>query len=287
MSPWPRLASALALLSVFAWTLVPRASGDDTRDTAVEAWIAASGSRFAAEDWTAALEPTRALVERFPTQQVYADRLARIYAHLGKPVQEAAAWEQFVKSAATPEDACPALPQAYQRAGDENAALGAFERCRDFDPSSAEGWFFLGQAYRRAGRDAESVATFRNAVRVDPQHADSRVGLAGGLLRAGEAAEALAVIEPMVSYDPLNADVHLMRGLALLRLDRRVDARASLERAHALDDDYVDVLMALGMLEYADGRMPLARGHFTRAASLAPERERELAVWLARTEPAR
>ena len=283
MSPWPRLLSALALGWVFAWALVPGAT-PSRGDEEVEGWILASRDAFGAGQWEAALAPTRALVERFPTQQVYSDRLARIYFHMDKPVDEAAAWEQFVTSSATPQDACPALAHAYRRAGDRAASLLAFERCRDFDPMSAEGWFFLGQAYRRARRHDDALHTLREAVRIDPLHADSRVGLAGVLLEAGKPREALEVIGPAVERDGGNPDVHLLQGLALQRLGRRADARRALERAEEITDTYMDVQMALGILDFADGRTRDAHDRFARAMSLDPQRQPELQVWLERTQ---
>jgi tetratricopeptide (TPR) repeat protein len=282
MSPGARLVSALTLASVFSWALVPGAIPDMSAEAEVEGWIRTSRDLFSAEDWTAALVPTLALVDRFPTQQVYAERLANIYRRLDKPVEEASAWEQFVKSAATPQDACPALPRAYQRAGDHTRALLAFERCRDFDPSSAEGWFFLGQAYRLAGRRLDALQTFREAVRVDPLHADSRVGLAATLLAADDAAGSLKAIEPAGVSNPRYADVHLMQGLALMRLGRRTESRAALERALALRDTYPDVHLALGVLDFGDGEPAAAHARFVRADALSPGRA-DVHVWLRRT----
>lgn len=286
MSPWARLVAAATLGWVFAWVLVPGAAPPRGEDAVVEGWIRASRDHFAAGKWGLALTPTQALVDRFPTQQVYSDRLARIYFHLDKPVEEAAAWEQFVKSSSTPEDACPALAQAYVRAGDRAQSMKAFERCRDFDPMSAEGWFFLGQAYRRGGRTEEALATFREAVRIDPLHADSRVGLTGSLLASGDARAALEAIQPAVERDAGNADVHLMQGLALQRLGRRAEARAALDRAHAITDTYVDVHVALGILDFAEGHLAEARSRFERAIALDPRRHVQLQVWLDRTEGA-
>jgi tetratricopeptide (TPR) repeat protein len=283
VSPWARFFSAALLVWVFIRVLSPGAAGSGV-ESAVEERIRSSRDEFAAGRWQAALGPTRALVEQFPTQQVYSDRLARIYFHLGQPVEEAAAWEQFVRSSSTPEDACPAMGQAYLRAGNRDASLHAFERCRDFEPSSAEGWFYLGRAYQREGRQADALQTFRESVRVDPQHADSRVGLAGSLLREGQPRAALEAIEPAIERDPGYADVHLMRGLALLRLGRRGEARTALEHAAGITSTYPDVHLALGMLEYAEGDMSTARQRFTAALTLAPGRRDEVVPWLQRTE---
>jgi len=282
MSPWSRFLSAAALACLFVRALWPGASPGADLD--IDGWIRASREEFGAGRWERALEPTRALVDHFPSQQVYSDRLARIYHELGQPVEEAAAWEQFIRSASTPQDACPALGEAYLRAGRGDASLNAFERCRDFDTASAEAWFYLGQAYRRDGRIDDAIRTFEGALRVDPQHADSRVGLASTRLRLGDPAAALEAIAPAVAHDRTNPDVHLMLGLALLQLGRSADARTALDRALAITDTYVDVHMAMGMVEYAEGRPAAAHGRFARALALSPTRRGEIEPWLQRTQ---
>lgn len=184
MSPISRLIVAIALLATFRWTLLPAAGNDDPPvDAEAQAWMTESRDAFADGRWDDALAPTLALVERFPAQQVYLDRLARIYFGLGRAADEASAWERFVEVSPTPGDACPAMGQAWARAGDRAQALEAFTWCRDLDPKSAEGVYFLGRAYLREGRNQEALDTFREAVRVDPLHDDSRIGLASALLR--------------------------------------------------------------------------------------------------------
>lgn len=287
MSPSARLAAAALLLAVYRWALAPAADAVDTGvDPAVEALMVASRDAFAGRRWADAVEPTRTLVQRFPSQQVYSDRLARTYAALDRPTEEAAAWEQFVRTSPTPEDACPAMGEAYWRAGERERALDAFTRCRDFDPLAADGWYFLGRAYQRDIRHAEALAAFEEAVRVDPLHTDSRVALAGALLRIDRVAEARDVIAPAVDRVRRDPDVHLLLGLAEQRLGRRREARAALERAAALADTYVDVHVALGILDFVEGRRSPARDRFERALALDPARREDLRVWLARVDGA-
>ena len=285
MPPLWRLLAAGALLALFSRALFPGAAAVTVAaDVEAEEWMVASREAFSNTRWEDALAPTRALVERFPSQQVYSDRLARIYYGLGRSADEAAAWEQFVKTSPTPEDACPAIGHAYLRAGDRQASVRAFERCKDFDPTNGELWSFLGRAYQRERRHDEALKAFQEGVRVDPLHSDSRIGLAGAWLIRNDASEALAVIEPAIERVADNPDVHLMHGLALQRLGRREAARTALERAAALSDTYVDVQVALGVLDFTDRRFPDARARFTRALELDPGRRLELQVWLERLD---
>jgi tetratricopeptide (TPR) repeat protein len=92
--------------------------------------------------------------------------------------------------------------------------------------------------------------------------------------------------EPVLTVAYRNPDIFLMAGLAYQRLGRRAEARAALERAAALGDTYTDVHVALGVLEYSEGRVTAARARFDRALALDPGRQAELQVWLDRTAEA-
>jgi tetratricopeptide (TPR) repeat protein len=157
MTPAARLTGGVLVLAVYAWTLAPAppaaapgAPGETGSDAGVEAWIALSTKAFAEGHYADALDPTTKLVERFPSQVVYLDRLARIHGKLDRPADEAADWERFVDVSPTPADACPALGNAYARAGQPEKSLDAFRRCVAFDPRNAELQFFLGLACERA-----------------------------------------------------------------------------------------------------------------------------------------
>src|SRR4051812_23923910 len=97
MTAAARLAGGVLVLIVYAWVLAPvptSVSSPDTRsDADVERWLARSNETFTAKRYTEALEPTTRLVERFPLQQAYAERLAHIFGALNRAADEAAAWE--------------------------------------------------------------------------------------------------------------------------------------------------------------------------------------------------
>jgi tetratricopeptide (TPR) repeat protein len=282
MPPESRALLAVLCLGIFGWTLAPRAApAGRSGDPEVERLLVASRSAYESRHWQSALAPTAALVERFPNQQVFAERLARTHAGLGQPADEAAAWERFLRVSPTPEDACPAVADAYWRAGDRAQSLAASIRCRDFDPLNGELHYYLGRAYERAGKPGEARAAYEAALRVEPTHVDTRVALAGMLLREGQPARALDVIELPVNPD--HTDVLLMAGIAYQRLGRRAEARTALERAAALDPAYVDVHLVLGVLDFSEGHLAAARRRFEQVSQLDPSR-RDVDVWLARTK---
>jgi tetratricopeptide (TPR) repeat protein len=285
MPPESRALLAVLLLGIFGWTLSPRALPASEGDAEVEKLLAVSREAFDKRNWDAALGPTTALVERFPNQQVFAERLARIYAGLDKAADEASAWELFLRVSPTPEDACPAVAEAYWRAGDPDKSLEASIRCRDFDPLSGELHYYLGRAYERAGRAADARASYEAALAVEPPHVDTRVALAGMLLREGKPRDALDVIRVSVPVNPDNADVLLMAGIANQRLGQRAEARKALEKAAELSPAYADVHLVLGVLDFSEGHLAAARRRFETVSRLDPAR-RDVDVWLTRTKGA-
>jgi tetratricopeptide (TPR) repeat protein len=282
MPPESRALLAALILGVFGWTLTPRALPVTSANAETEKLLALSRQAFDKGNWEGALAPTAALVEQFPNQQVFAERLARIHAGLGRAADEASAWERFLRVSPTPEDACPAVAEAYWRAGEKERSLDASVRCRDFDPLSGELHYYLGRAYERAGRPADARASYEAALKVEPPHVDTRVALAGMLLRDGRTREALEVIRVSVPVNPDNADVLLMAGIAHQRLGQRQEARQALEKAAGLSPNYADVHLVLGVLDFSEGRLVAARRRFETVSRLDPSR-RDVDVWLTRT----
>ena len=284
MSPVARLGAAFATLTVFVWTLTPRptVAAHEAGPTA-ETLVAASRAAYDGERWDEALEPTRTLVERFPHQHLYVERLANIYHQLNRPADEAAAWERVLTTAPTLENVCPAIGEAYQKAGDAPAAIDAFKRCLDRDPRDSEFMYHLARAYQRTGQVPAAERVYREALVIEPSHADAAVALATLRLRASAPGDALALVEPLLRRFPRNADMLLVAGLSYHRLNRRADARHAIARGLEIQDAYADLHIAMGIIDFDDGRVRDARGHFERVVALEPSRRAEVQVWLDRT----
>jgi tetratricopeptide (TPR) repeat protein len=77
----------------------------------------------------------------------------------------------------------------------------------------------------------------------------------------------------------------LFLGRAYQGAGRGEDARRVLEQALRLAPEYSDVYLLLGIRNYVDGHIELARQQFERFLDLSPERRYEVQAWLDRTEP--
>lgn len=89
--------------------------------------------RLAEERFAEALPLARDLDRTYPGEAQIALWLARIHHGLNDAGAEAAAWERYIVRSSAPEEACPALPEAYARAGRPDASRDASARCTAFD----------------------------------------------------------------------------------------------------------------------------------------------------------
>jgi tetratricopeptide (TPR) repeat protein len=174
--PAIRLAFAVALLALYYQTLLgrttPVAAPPVTADEATLADIDASQVAFSASRYADALAPTERLTQKLPGQAMYFDRLARILRELGRPRDEARAWEEVFRTSPTPVDACPMLAIAYDRIPDPARALGAYERCVGVEPQDPDLLLFLGRAYNAAERPADARKVLEQALAIAPEYPD-------------------------------------------------------------------------------------------------------------------
>jgi tetratricopeptide (TPR) repeat protein len=121
-----------------------------------------------AEQFAQALPLVVELRRSFPNEPQIIAWLAMIHRELSTPRAEASAWEDYVRVSRTPAIACPALPEAYARLGDEQQALAAYERCVAFDPREPDRLLDLANAYRRSNLTSAALELYRQAASLDP-----------------------------------------------------------------------------------------------------------------------
>ena len=283
LSASANLPSTPASEGVPAGTLAAPPANTDADAAAIDGLLVASREAFTTERWRDALEPTKAIVERFPGQHVYLARLAEIYNKLERPKDEAATWELFMDRAPLPAEACPSVGNAYRRIGQYDKALSAFERCFAADTKNAELAFFVGLGNEWLTKFDAAQHYYERAIHMATTHFDSEVGLARLQLHRNKLPDALKRATAVLRRAPTHADALLVAGLAEQRAGHRREARVHLEKAATLSKDYFDVHLALGVLDYTESRYAEARKRFEIANKLDPKRSEEVRPWLERT----
>jgi tetratricopeptide (TPR) repeat protein len=106
----------------------------------------------------------------YPEIPLVAYWTALVHRGLERHAEEAAAWEAYLTRSSVPEAACPAIAEAYDRAGDRGASLRALERCAQLEPLDAERLLDFGDGLSRAGRADAALAAYRRGLALDPDH---------------------------------------------------------------------------------------------------------------------
>lgn len=220
-----------------------------------------------------ALRLTRSLSLEFPRDPGLWQQAATILARLGRPAEEAAAWERFLSVSSTPHDACPAIGLAYERAGQPGPALAAFERCLGHDERDPDSLFYLGHAYERAGRFEPALALYERGLALAPTYADLALGAARAKLRLGRGAEAERDVDAWIARRGESSDALLVAALARRERGDLAGAAERLERGARLAPGDADFPFVLGSIAESQGRAGDARRFYTRALALDPARE--------------
>jgi tetratricopeptide (TPR) repeat protein len=109
----------------------------------------------------------------FPREPLVTLWLATVEQGLGHWQAEASAWEDYLRlspDSSSDFEACPSLPQAYERAGQIAMSLSSYQRCVQLDETDPARHLDLGAAYERAGRSADALVSFRRAAELDPEN---------------------------------------------------------------------------------------------------------------------
>jgi tetratricopeptide (TPR) repeat protein len=269
--PLLRLVGALLVLSFYAWAaFAPRR---DSGPSPEELRLLAEESRtlYYAGRHADALAPTLTLHAAYPANLVYLKQLATIYGELGRSEPEAAAWESFVASSPTPQEACPQIGNAYYRLQLVDKSVDAFERCLAFEPSDPDGVFYLARAHEWNGNVPRARMLYERGLALAASYHGMRLGLAGLDLREGRLQQARESAAVVLALEPENVDALLIVGLAYQREGNMDRARAALERGIRLAPDHDDFDTALGLVAEAQGRNDAAKTHYTTALARNPK----------------
>lgn len=88
------------------------------------------------------------------------------------------------------------------------AAIQAYLRATELDPSYGEAWTELGNAYLMSGNSAEAATAFTGALKVDPSNSMARYNLAYSLRKTQQFAEAARQYRTYLDANPNDADAH-------------------------------------------------------------------------------
>ena len=146
------------------------------------------------------------------------------------------------------------LAAALKEAGDNVAAMEAYEAAVDLSPNYAEAQYGIGQLWNEQGRPDLAVPWFERAITNDPSDAAYHHGLANALSMMGNLNAALAEANQAIELDPMLAKAYNLRGSIRARLGRIEAGLADVRQAVDLDPELTDAWYNLGLTLQRAGR---------------------------------
>jgi serine/threonine-protein kinase len=170
------------------------------------------------------------------------------------------------------------LYKRYDRPGQVDQAIEAFDKAVALDPKSAAGYAGLAVAYLRkdsATPDPQwmrlATESARQALEANPDLAAAHLVSGLVLLRAGKREDARAELLKARDQDPLNADAVRGLGEYFFTVNDTANAELAFRKAIELQPDDWMGYQALGRLLYQAARYAEATTVWERAEELAPD----------------
>ncbi len=183
---------------------------------------------------------------------------------------EAKLWQQFMERAPMPQEACPAIGKAYERVGEIDASIQAYQQCVSFEPGNDDILVAFAHALQTKRDFARAASLYRRALLKDPKNFDAQNGLALIELKQDHLNQADRAVANILQKAPDNTDALLIAGIVAWRQSRLPDAERIFLRGVGLDDQRADFHAFLGRIAEAERRPEEALRQYGRALALDP-----------------
>jgi tetratricopeptide (TPR) repeat protein len=165
---------------------------------------------------------------------------------------------------------CPEIGKAYERAGQIDQAVRAFQQCVSMVPDNLDVQVAFAHTLQAKSDFRRASAIYRDCVTKDPGNLDAQAGLALVELRQNHLHEADESAQAILHKSPDNTDALLISGIVAWRQARLNDAERIFSRGAELDDHRPDFHSFLGRIAEAQRNPQLALQHYDKALELDP-----------------
>jgi tetratricopeptide (TPR) repeat protein len=170
------------------------------------------------------------------------------------------------------------LGSFYFDRGENENALGCFQRAVQWDPNSAPFHNALAVAWSVMGKKSEAVEEMKAACRLAPQDAEYRFKLGLALSDTGEVHDAVAALEETVKLDPRFAQAWYNLGLGYSALNEPAVALEKIQMAESLNSESAQYPYARATILAKMGRTQEASVAAKRALEIQPGFEEALVL---------
>jgi len=184
--------------------------------------------------------------------------------------EEARLWQEFMQRAPLPQQACPAIGKAYERAGEIDKSVEALKKCVSLDPQNVDISLAFAHALETKSDFPRAAELYRRCLSKDANNMDARTGLALIALKQNHLNEADAGARSVLHAMPSNTDALLIQGIVAWRQGKLDDAERIFLKGVGLDDQRSDFHAFLGRIAEAEQRPEQALQQYDKVLSLDP-----------------
>ena len=135
-------------------------------------------------------------------------------------------------------------------------------------PTNARVWYSLGLARFEAGNQEQALGNFQRAAQIDPSDADSHYYVAAVELALKDYTHAIEEFQKAIELSPLHASAQYGLARALQRTGMTAESRAHLERFQQITQNKVGILFSMNYGE--QGRYALVQDMLAPPAPVGP-----------------
>jgi len=140
------------------------------------------------------------------------------------------------------------------------------------DPELAEAYAAWAVLLTEQWRTEEAINALKRAIAINSNYGEAYLRLGAAYEYDAQPKEALAAYDQVAVLDPLHTQLHVRRCLTLQNLGRYAEAQRACERGFELQPDIPNALWAMGLNDFAQGRLAEAVKHHEAALARAPNR---------------
>jgi tetratricopeptide (TPR) repeat protein len=177
-------------------------------------------------------------------------------------------WQQFMDRSGTPQAACPAIGKAYERAGEVDLSIQAYEKCMSLDGGNLDTAVAFAHVLETKRDFKRAASVYHQVLSKDPGNLDAQTGMALLELKQSHLHEAEAEALRILHKAPNQTDALLIAGIVAWRESRLPDAERIFLRGAALDDRRADFHGFLGRIAEAERRPQDALREYDKALAL-------------------
>ncbi len=202
----------------------------------LEAWRNLAFAQYRQEEYEAAIQTYRLILDRAPADTSSYNSLGALYYHQDRLDEAAGAYTKLLELDSRHIGALTNLAVIYVEQDRLSEAESAYRKSIEIDPDSWEGHYNLGNLYWRKKNYAAARDAFSSALDLSPKHDDSRFNLAITYIALEDLDSALPFLEQLSVDTPDNRSVWRELGRIYAIKDMVNKSEEAYARAEAAGD---------------------------------------------------